>query len=207
MEDLSIFYETDFSTSQRDLCPRCGLHVNICACHIVKEQYNNSIQIVILQDPREAKTKVNTVKLITNLFQNVQIYKRNLPETLNRKIAANKENYAVLYPSKVAKPIDSGDDITFTKKYTTIIIVDGTWEQAKSVYNRNAILSQIDNLILVNGEKYCRYKTVRKEIDGGMSTFEATATTLSLILNDPFLITERDRIMDEFITMRTRFFK
>ncbi|EDR28758.1 hypothetical protein, conserved [Entamoeba dispar SAW760] len=208
MEELP-FFDEDIQPQKLRLCEKCGLHPNICICQLIpkEKQHDNYPYLIILQDPREAKVKLNTVKLIDKYFKHVEIYKKNLPIELIDKIQQKPNEFAVLFPRKTAKIIDSGNDISFTQQYKYIIIIDGTWDQAKSIYNRNKLLHQLDTLILSNGNNYSQYNEIRKEISGGMSTFEATITTISIIMKEPSMIIDRNNIMKRFIEMRTKYYE
>ena len=182
MEDFQFEFDDEFiqENTKRKECETCGLHPNICICTIIKENkpYDNNINIIILQDQREATNKENTVKLIDRFFKNVQICKKKLPPSIVQDIKQNPQTYATVFPSKTAKIIDQSEDISFTANYKHLIMIDGTWDQARSIYHLNTILQSIDTLILTRGKEYCLYGSIRKEIDGGMSTFEATITTV-----------------------------
>ena len=212
MDQFEFNFDFDNDTfveqqTKRKECSKCHLHPNICICQLIpnEKSYDNHPQIIILQDQREALNKENTVKLIDRFFKNVIMCKKKLPPKIVEQIKEHPEKYATVFPSKNAKVIDQSDDISFTKNYEYLIMIDGTWDQARSIYHQNEVLQLIDTLILTKGKEYCQYSSIRKEIDGGMSTFEATIQTMFLITNDEFLRNERERIMKEFTEMRLKF--
>ena len=60
-------------------------------------------------------------------------------------------------------------------------------------------------MTLSTRKEYCQYGKFRKEIEGGMSTFEATMTTYSIVTNDENIIRDRDSIMKGFIDKRMNY--
>ncbi|KAL7720101.1 tRNA-uridine aminocarboxypropyltransferase [Entamoeba marina] len=208
MQDLpQLLLDDDDVTKTRKECPDCGLHPNICCCGIFSNTpiRDNTPNIVVLQDPRESKAKHNTVKLLTRFFKNIVVHKRNLRLEHTNGIRNNPDKFAVLFPSPDAIIIDKETKPLVLQQITTLIVIDGTWQQAKGIYTKNPILKTIPNLSLACGDSICQYSEIRKEVTGGMSTFEATMTALSIITSDDSINTERDRIMKSFVSQRTHF--
>lgn len=93
----------------------------------------------------------------------------------------NQPNTILLYPSKTA--IDIRDMENDNDNYN-IVLIDGTWPQAKAIYASSPILHKIKQvkLLTTNSSSY----VIRTQpTEGCLSTLETAAEALSQLEKDP----------------------
>lgn len=161
----------------------------------VIEQLDNKIKVVILQHPQEPKQKLGTAPLCLKKLKNVEVkiglswrsHKELLGET------AQASEWGVLYlggKSNVFK-----NEVNFVNKKMQIlheqpylqglVVLDGTWSQAKALWWRNAWLLKLRRIVL-NPKEVSLYGKLRKEPRREcLSTLESIALVLSYIEKDP----------------------
>lgn len=61
---------------------------------------------------------------------------------------------------------------------TDVVILDGTWQEARKIYNRSAYLHDLPRLTL-NPTAASRYTQRRNQVDGGLCTLEAAAAVVT----------------------------
>lgn len=64
----------------------------------------------------------------------------------------NSPQSVLLYPSKNAMPLDSLSHSSESTSYN-LVIIDGTWPQAKAIYNNTPVLhsmKQVSHLVIFN---------------------------------------------------------
>ena len=87
------------SSTKRTICPICLYPSSTCLCaHI--EPVVNPINIIVIQDPSEAKHHKNTVRLLQLALNDITVLIAN--SALKPLPMVNKDNALVLYPSAEA---------------------------------------------------------------------------------------------------------
>lgn len=104
-------------------------------------------------------------------------------------------NTILLYPSPSAT--DIRDLFGSTNKPYNIVLLDGTWPQAKAIYTASPILHKIKQIKLLT-TKVSDYIIRTQPTDGCLSTVETAAITLSLLENDN---TYRKKLMEPLKAM------
>lgn len=199
-------------SQKSDFCPSCQKQRTLCFCDDLKSQsVSQKITLLILQHPQEPKEPLGTARLTHLLFTN-SILKTglswpNLEKTLGRK--ADPKKWAVLYLGSAKVPsltpdqsLDAphigarlfradkkGEVTTLSPETKTalegLIVLDGTWSQAKTLWWRNAWLTKLTRLVLAP-QKASAYGKFRKEPRReSLSTLESTGLTLSLLEDAP----------------------
>lgn len=89
-------------------------------------------------------------------------------------------NSLLLYPSKDAVPLQ---DIDAAAGPYTLVLIDGTWPQAKAIYTSSKILHTMKQVKLISTGNSC-YIVRTQPSEGCLSTLESAAKALSVLEND-----------------------
>ena len=177
-------------------CPDCGKPLPLCICDSVTP-VESRIQLLILQHPQEQDRALGTARLTALHFENavvkIGLSWPSLSKALGRPVH-DPSRWAVLYlgSSKVADLETERDIVAINRKgemepnqrailadIEGIVLLDGTWSQAKALWWRNAWMLKCQRVIL-GPQQPSRYGKLRKEPRGdGLSTIEAAAMLLA----------------------------
>lgn len=177
-----------------DACPRCGKPRAICVCDRV-EPIETTLRVVILQHPQEDDALLGTAKLVTATLPKAEIRVGLSWASLDRALGtknADKSRWAVLAAAKL--PADLPDSAKGKAvvvvdrngavldpqrcRLDGVIVLDGTWSQAKTLWWRNAWLLKLPRVVLMPREP-SMYGRLRKEPRRDyVSTLEAIADVL-----------------------------
>lgn len=89
------------------------------------------------------------------------------------------ENTLLLYPSKESVPIEEIDN---SNGPFNLILIDGTWPQAKSIYASTPLLQHVKQIRLVTSN-ISSYVIRTQPMEGCLSTLETAAEALSILEN------------------------
>jgi DTW domain-containing protein YfiP len=177
-------------------CPHCGKPLPLCVCDSVTP-IENRIQLLILLHPQEQDRALGTARLTARHFKTavvkIGLSWPSLSKALGRPVH-DPSRWAVLYlgSSKVADLDTDRDIVAINRKgelevdqrgilagIEGIVLLDGTWSQAKALWWRNAWMLKCQRVIL-GPKQPSRYGKLRKEPRGdGLSTIEAAAMLLA----------------------------
>ncbi|HLE00820.1 MAG TPA: tRNA-uridine aminocarboxypropyltransferase [Bdellovibrionota bacterium] len=193
--------EQDHATAQpaknetgREHCPQCLKSQALCICSEI-HPLQTRIHVLILQHPQEPDKKLGSARLahlsLPNSTLKIGLSWRNLEAALGRK--AVPAQWAVLYLGSgfARKGHAAAPSLQFVSKkglpleppipanqITGIVVLDGTWSQAKALWWRNPWLLKLRRAILTPGEKSL-YRELRKEPRREcLSTIESIAEAL-----------------------------
>lgn len=187
--------ETPHPTEIAAECPRCRKPPALCVCDSVTP-IDNRVSLLILQHPQEQDRTLGTARLAALHFKNallkVGLSWPSLSKVLGRE--ADPKRWAILYlGSSKAEALAPGRDIVVLnrkgdalpdqdnalKEIDGVILLDGTWSQAKAIWWRNAWMLKCRRVIL-GPRRPSRYGSLRKEPRrDGLSTIEAAAMLLA----------------------------
>jgi DTW domain-containing protein len=182
-------------------CPRCRKAVALCVCEAI-EPIDNHIELVVLQHPQEQDKELGTARLTAlNLARSnfkVGLSWPNLSKIVGHTV--DSQRWAVLYLGSVkAEKIAPGREIVVVDKkgepirdqddaiehLEGVILLDGTWSQAKALWWRNAWMLKCRRIVL-GPRRPSRYGKLRREPRrDGLSTIEAAAFLLSRLEQRP----------------------
>ena len=184
-----------------DDCPRCGKPRALCVCEGIVP-IDNKIALLILQHPQEQDRVLGTAKLATLHLQHatlkIGLSWPSLAKLLGRP--ADPQRWAVLYlGSAQAQALAPGRDVVVVDRKGApladqdaalahiegIILLDGTWSQAKALWWRNAWMLKCKRVVL-GPRSTSRYGRVRREPRrDALSTLEAAALLLARLEGRP----------------------
>lgn len=186
-------------------CLLCRKPAAFCLCADVAaagKPINNQIALLILQHPQEQDVDLGTAHLTALHFKDATIRIGLSWPSLGKALGrtADPKRWAVLYLGSVkAKELAPGREIVaLNRKAATVadqadalsgldgvIVLDGTWSQAKALWWRNPWMLKAQRVAL-NPRWPSRYGKLRREPRrDGLSTLEATALLLSRLENKP----------------------
>jgi len=183
-------------------CPRCLKPLPLCICDSVTA-IDNRISLLILQHPQEQDRALGTARLTALHFRNaavkIGLSWPSLSRALGRPVA-DPSRWAVLYlgSAKVADLETDREVVAINRKgeiednqrailkdIEGIVLLDGTWSQAKALWWRNAWMLKCQRVILGPSHP-SRYGQLRREPRrDGLSTIEAAAMLLSSLEKRP----------------------
>src|SRR5246500_2795546 len=183
-------------------CPNCHKPLPLCICDSI-EPIESRISLLILQHPQEQDRALGTARLTALHFKNavlkIGLSWPSLSKALGRPVH-DPSRWAVLYlgSAKVAELDTDRDVVAINRKGEVednqrailqdiegIVLLDGTWSQAKALWWRNAWMLKCQRVIL-GPERPSRYGKLRKEPRrDGLSTIEAAAMLLAALEKRP----------------------
>ena len=182
-------------------CPHCAKPPELCVCDGV-EPIANRVALLVLQHPQEQDRTLGSARLAVHHLKNaafrVGLSWPSLAKALGR--AANPADWAILYlgATRGADLPKDRDVVALDRKGAPIedqdralrgvkgvVIFDGTWSQAKTLWWRNPWVLKARRIAL-NHKQASLYGKLRKEPRReGLSTIEAAALALSRLENKP----------------------
>jgi DTW domain-containing protein YfiP len=188
-------------------CPHCGKPMPLCICDSVTPIEKNRIAVLILQHPQEQDRALGTARLtalhFTNAVVKIGLSWPSLSKALGRPVH-DPSRWAVLYlGSAKASELDTDAEIVainrkgeleegqraILKEIEGIVLLDGTWSQAKALWWRNAWMLKCQRVIL-GPKQPSRYGHLRKEPRrDGLSTIEAAGLMLAALEKRPDIAT------------------
>jgi DTW domain-containing protein YfiP len=183
-------------------CPRCQKPLPLCVCDSITP-IDNRISLLILQHPQEQDRALGTARLTALHFKQavlkIGLSWPSLSKALGRPVA-DPSRWAVLcLGSAKVSDLDTDRDIVainrkgevednqraILKDIEGIVLLDGTWSQAKALWWRNAWMLKCQRVIL-GPKRPSRYGQLRREPRrDGLSTIEAAAMLLSSLEKRP----------------------
>lgn len=182
MEDINKIKQV---TKLYKTCEHCGVPVINCICDKVKK-VNTKAEIWILSSRKEVTRPTNTarlIKLVNVESTKIFIWERTVhPDRLIELIKKGDFEVYLLFPADKENEYRK-KCFEKTNKKVAFIIIDGTWKEARKIFNRSSYLKDIP-LLTLNIEKESQFKLRRGTLDGGICTIEAAIKVLEL--NDEY---------------------
>jgi len=183
-------------------CPRCLKARALCICDSVGP-IENRLSLLILQHPQEQDRALGTARLTAQHFRDavlrIGLSWPSLPKALGRSVA-DPSRWAILYlgSAKVSDLNTEADVVALTRKgeiadrqraifdsLEGVILLDGTWSQAKALWWRNPWMLKCQRVIL-GPKRPSRYGALRREPRrDGLSTIEAAAMLIARLEKRP----------------------
>src|SRR5207253_10290833 len=180
----------------------CGKPLPLCICDSVTP-IENKVALLILQHPQEQDRALGTARLTAMHFKDavvkIGLSWPSLSKALGRTVH-DPSRWAVLYlgSAKVADLDTDAEIVAINRKGEVephqrailsdiegIVLLDGTWSQAKALWWRNAWMLKCQRVIL-GPRQPSRYGRLRKEPRrDGLSTIEAAALMLGALEKRP----------------------
>ena len=170
------------SVEYRAVCGRCRRPESVCYCRHITP-VDTVTRIVLLQHPRERDTAIGTARMASLCLPNAELHvgvRWQGSAALTRALSDPSRPPVLLYPGPgaidVVKSPPAGP--------VTLIVVDGTWWQARKLVRSNPELSSLPRYAFTPPSP-SEYR-IRKEPDETyVSTIEALVHVLGALEGDP----------------------
>jgi DTW domain-containing protein len=198
-------------------CPHCQKPMPLCICDSVT-QLDSRIALLILQHPQEQDRALGTARLTARHFANATVRVGLSWPSLTKALGgpvSDPARWAVLYlGSARATDLETDADIVaLTRKgeiadnqrailnrIEGVVLLDGTWSQAKALWWRNPWMLKCQRVIL-NPARPSRYGRLRREPRrDGLSTIEAAAMMLASLERRPEIAETLHASFDRMLT-------
>jgi DTW domain-containing protein YfiP len=183
-------------------CPHCRKPMPLCVCDDVKA-IESRLGLLVLQHPQEQDRALGTARLTAMHFERavlkIGLSWPSLSQALGRTVA-DPSRWGVLYlGSAKAADLDTTEEVVAINRkgevaenqrailrgIEGVVLLDGTWSQAKALWWRNPWMLKCQRLIL-DPSHPSRYGKLRREPRrDGLSTIEAAALVLSYLERRP----------------------
>jgi len=182
-------------------CPHCRKPKALCVCEGIA-RIDNKVSLLILQHPQEQDRELGTARLTALHFKDalikIGLSWPSLTKILGR--STDPQRWAILYlgsvkadavlpgrdivvVSKNGNPVDHQDQAL--REIDGIILLDGTWSQAKALWWRNGWMLKCKRVVL-GPKRPSRYGRLRREPrKDGLSTIEAAGMLLARLERKP----------------------
>ncbi|NGX95172.1 MAG: DTW domain-containing protein [Candidatus Afipia apatlaquensis] len=197
-------------------CTRCGKPLPLCICDSVTP-IRNRIELLILQHPQEQDRALGTARLTAQHFEKVThkigLSWPSLSKALGRTV--DPQDWAVLYlgSAKVADLATDRDVVAIDRKgeieehqrqilkdIEGVVLLDGTWSQAKALWWRNAWMLKCRRIILGPSHPSLYGKLRKEPRRDGLSTIEAAGMVLSRLEGRADIETELNATFQRMLT-------
>ncbi len=160
----------------RDECARCGRPQTVCYCQAITPVATRT-RVLLLQHPREHGKAVNTARIAALALPNSEL----VVGVDFRHVALNDpERPAVLlYPGPQARDLKTDPPA----HPVTLVVIDGTWHQARSLLRKNPHLLELPHYAFAP-EAPSEYQIRREPKPEYVSTIEALACALPWLEGD-----------------------
>ncbi|XP_017142297.1 DTW domain-containing protein 2 [Drosophila miranda] len=175
---------------RRDKCEQCKRPAVVCWCPALPQPpLAVASQIVILQHPAEEKRSLRTALMLQLGLEpgKCVVYKgKRFPNHKNHaelQQIFDSPQTLVLYPSKDSVPLE---EIDRSGGPYTLVLIDGTWSQAKAIYASSPALHRLRQVKLISvGTSDYIIRT--QPTEGCLSTLETAAQCLAVLEAQPDL--------------------
>ncbi|SNT08296.1 tRNA-uridine aminocarboxypropyltransferase [Tardiphaga sp. 215_C5_N2_1] len=183
-------------------CPHCHKPMPLCICDSITP-IDNKIELLILQHPQEQDRALGTARVAALHFKKatvkIGLSWPSLAKALGKPVA-DPARWAILYlgSAKVTDYETDRDILAIDRKGQAeenqrallkdiqgIVLLDGTWSQAKALWWRNAWMLKCQRVILGPAKPSLYGKLRREPRKDGLSTIEAAGMLLASLERKP----------------------
>ena len=162
-------------------CLRCGRPEVTCYCAHV-ERIATQTKVLVLQHPREEDKAIGTARMATLCLESAEV-------AVGIDFSNNTQVRALLNdPARPAVLLYPGPDSKDLAKEpptgpVTLVVVDGTWSQARTLTKRNPWLLELPQYAF-EPDKPSEYRIRKEPRPDYVSTIEALTSALGLLEGD-----------------------
>lgn len=161
------------SAAKRAQCTKCKRPVKVCICDSLVE-IEAPLELIIWQDPTEAKHKLSTAPLLNLSISNSRLLVGDQFSFADIFADSPVQQCALLYPLESGSALISEQRSDISK----LLVLDGTWKKVRRLFYLNEWLKDLP-YIQLNPESLSRYAIRKSPRADGLSTIEAAVAGLS----------------------------
>lgn len=189
-----------------DRCETCAKPRYACVCDRVVP-LKTKTRVVILQHPQEGDVVLGTAPILKTAIPRARVVVGlswpSLEAVLDGE-AVDRSRWATVYAHKippevsanaVAVVMDRHGKSTPGARFDGIVVLDGTWSHAKTLWWRNPWLLKLGRIALRPREPSMYGKMRKEPRREAVSTLEATADALDALGEDPTVRGELRKLM------------
>lgn len=181
--------------SPRSICNACSRPSVVCLCASIARVPTRT-KVVILQHPRESDVPINTARLCELQLEQAERHigiKLDEVPAFRARLNDPEAPAILLYPGEEAVDLA----VQPPPGPVTLVVLDGTWWQAKKLFQQNPELAKLPRYSL-SPSAPSRYRIRREPAEHCVSTIEAIGEALSLLEPGGF---DRERLLRPFDAM------
>jgi len=181
----------------RDECFRCMKPKRLCLCERIPKIPNRT-HVLVVQHPRERAHPIGTARFVELGLESSEVvvaYDLDA-EPAMRSIEGRRA--VLLHPSATSRSLDS---FLAGERPEVLVVVDGTWPNARTLVRENAALAALPHVHLEPASP-SRYRIRREPSETSVSTIEATLLALAALepdLDPAPLLAAFDSMIDDQI--------
>jgi DTW domain-containing protein len=166
----------------RAVCPRCRRPASVCWCRDVTPIATRT-RVILLQHPRERHVAIGTARMARLCLEGAELY---LGVEWAGSRALQRAHDDPARPAVLLYPGDGARDVAREPPPgpVTLVVVDGTWAQARHVIERNPVLLELPRYAFTPPAP-SEYRIRREPDVDYVSTIEALAHVLGVLEGDP----------------------
>jgi DTW domain-containing protein YfiP len=191
-------------TTPADVDPRCGKPRWACVCDRVTP-LSPRTRVVILQHPQEDDVVLGTARIVTSAIASAKIVVGLSWPSLEAALgeAVDRSAWASVYAHKIPDEAKNREGAIVMDRHgaltsarpSGIVLLDGTWSQAKTLWWRNPWLLKLGRIALRPRQPSIYGKMRREPRREHVSTLEAVGAALTGLGEDPAIEAELTRLM------------
>lgn len=152
--------------------------MNACLCSHV-QQIKPQTQLLVLQHPSEVEHKKNSVRVLSLVIPDTQVYVGESEAdfaALRAQLSRCQRPIYLVYPSEQSLSVEQ----QMISADCVLLLIDGTWRKAFKILQLNPWLTQLPAVHLPEGYA-SRYKIRKSSRSDSLSTLEASAYMLKAL--------------------------
>jgi len=164
------------------MCVRCRRPTSVCYC-VALPRIETATRVVILQHPRERDMPIGTARMASLCLPGAELHVGvhwGDSAALAGALRDPARPPILLYPGPGARDILRDPP----RGPVTLVVVDGTWSQAKTVVRDNAVLQALPRYAFATPEP-SQYRIRREPRAEYVSTIEAVMHVLGVLEGEP----------------------
>jgi DTW domain-containing protein YfiP len=171
--------EPPFTSLPRNVCARCRRPEVVCYCKWITPLATRT-RVVILQHPRERDVPINTARIAALCLPQAEVHV-GVDFGSAPYLSAPPQPAVLLYPDDEA---ESTPQAWSARGPITLVVVDGTWAQARKIVRTNSVLAKLPRCSF-RPPTPSDYRIRREPRDDYVSTIEALVHVLGELEGDP----------------------